>query len=161
MHIRNIVRLIIIYVIRRYFVVFLLFSIILLGIIRKLYAGDVNNKVYTKAAKKGGLMPFSNIGFRLSGFISGIIPIIPRISKDSIIIVYIILILDMVVIPNISVTKVIDVFVRYWDMMKLLVLNSIVSVNIIYIMVRIIFIIVPNVFPYIIFVFICIGLSIS
>ena len=90
MHIRNIVRLVIIYVIRRYFVVFLLFSIILLGIIRKLYAGEVNNRVYTKAAKKGDLMPFSNIGFRLSGFISGIIPIIPRISKDSIIIVYII-----------------------------------------------------------------------
>ena len=103
MHIRNIARLVIIYVIRRYFVVFLLFSIILLGIIRKLYAGEVNNRVYIKAAKKGGLMPFSNIGFRLSSFISGIIPIIPRISKDSIIIVYIILILDMVVIPLLTV----------------------------------------------------------
>ena len=103
MHIRNIARLVIIYVIKRYFVVFLLFSIILFGIIRKLYAGEVNNRVYTKAAKKGGLMPFSNIGFRLSDFISGIIPIIPRISKDSIIIVYIILILDMVVIPLLTV----------------------------------------------------------
>lgn len=82
-----------------YLVVLVVFSISFFGITKRLLIGSVNTRVYMVLDIRGFFSPYSNTGFRLSSFISGISPIVANIYRVSIITIYSRLIFDMVVIP--------------------------------------------------------------
>ena len=68
-----------------YLVVFLLFSMLFLGISRILFIGVVSIKLYTIPEIRGFFIPSVRRGFKFSSFISGTKPIIPRINSTNII----------------------------------------------------------------------------
>ena len=119
-----------------YFDVFALFVILFFGIVSREKHGIVVRRLFINPAFIGPFRPNSNIGFRLSKWISFFTENTARRKIGINIIRKIELILDMVsislfkvknnVIPNIIMIYKIFVSDRYWDTIKLDKLNTIV-----------------------------------